>query len=58
MSAQLAVIAAAPQAAGRLKWGRRISQIKQKQHLCGVANIIVSPEEALSPEGIMLFKNE
>ena len=56
---------AAPQAAGRFKEvGEEditrlrvmtlFGMIKQMQHLCGVASMIVSPSGALSPSGIAL----
>ena len=58
MSAKLSEMAA-PQAAGHIKEvgeeditrlrGMLFGMIKQMQHLCGVANMIVSPEGALSP---------
>ena len=64
MSAWLAVMAV-PQAAGRFKeMGEEditrlrgmtlFGIIKQMQHLCGVASMIVSPLGALSPSGFAL----
>ena len=56
---------ASPQASGRFKevgeeqdiarlCGMLFGIIKQMQHLCGVANMIVSPSGALSPLGFAL----